>query len=598
MSSLNIFEKALLEGLTSKESDLLISMTYIYNIPSNPPTTPVTQKNPGKFLPVLQGYNPNGGKSTDRLVPYTYDNKGSNSFNETKTLYMFSIKEFDTTESNFFNNTFLLGDGISDDLIFDSNANIYSYQAYEAAWVTQFPTIPPSIIQQDMDTIVNSIKNNTTYFNYFNTLLNNQPTPVYNIDHSKDSISINQTLSTQITPAKPGDRTKETVNNTEILYNTAFNNFNYLPSDLSVYPIYIPSMFFQYFLYKASASSTDNWHIIYNPVHRQHYCDYWMSQNVNTATPTGAETTNMHMINYGNIFKTSNNNGSYFIDPVCTCVTPLSIVYPNTTINTKPSYVGPYINNPNKNPANINVSDYYATYTTLSQGNIYNYNPVTNLVLPRSFYNTNNTNKLIEVCKSSCSNNNAAQVDSSEPYTYTRPLIHLTYYRNSSTMSTTTSNIYEDILPLWGKMSFINYVNGRSYSTNTGNIANIENSMCNPTTINNLICNTVLSGAGDINITNNASLGTTCGQGGGQTNPSGQPDDGQQGGKTNQSGKTNPSSQQGGGPSTVPSKNNTTIIIIIILLSFLGLGFIFFLFYYIYNKSKNKSNQKINQIKK
>ena len=583
MSYLNIFEKALLEGVTSKESDILISMNYIYNIPSSPGAT--TQMNPGKFLPVLQGYNPNGGNPTDRLVPLCYDNTGSISFDTTKTLYMFSIKEFDTTESNLFNNTFLLDSGISDDLIFDSNANVYSYQAYEAAWVSQFPNIPASIIQQDMDTIVNSIKNNNNYFNYFNTLLKYQPTPVYNIDHSKDTNSISQTLYTQITPAKPGDRENETVNNIEIIYEQAFNNFNYLPSDLSVYPIYIPSMFFQYFLYKASASSADNWHIIYNPVHRQHYNDYWMSQNVDPGTPNVSTTTNMHMINYGNIFKTTNNNGSYFIDPVCTCVTPFLLLYPNTSLTTKPSYAGPYIShtNPINNPP-INISDNYALYTTLSQGNIYNYDPINNVTLPRSFYNSNKANTIIETCKSSCSNNIASQINTLEQYTYTKPLINLTYYRNSNT----TSNIIEDMLPLWGKMSFINYVNGRSYSTNTGNAANTENTQCNPTSINITVCSTAVEGAGNINFTNNASLQTLCGGGGGG-NP-GQPVDGNPGSDSLPNGG-NASYIAGGpgkvpgGPGKVPSKNNTTIIIIIIIILILVIS-LFSIGFYIINQSK------------
>ena len=155
--SLNIFEKALLEGLTSEESDTLLQSTYKYNVPSSPGST--TQMNPRNFLPVLQGYNPYDEKNpTSKLVPYGYDSSGIIKFDPTKTLYMFSIKSFNTTESISLNDTFFNESIISDDLIFDSNANIYSYKVYSKAW-NDYKDNPVN----NIDNIVKSIEKNDNF---------------------------------------------------------------------------------------------------------------------------------------------------------------------------------------------------------------------------------------------------------------------------------------------------------------------------------------------------------------------------------------------------------------------------------------------------
>ena len=573
--SLNIFEKALLEGLTSEESDTLLQSTYKYNVPSSPGST--TQMNPRNFLPVLQGYNPYDEKNpTSKLVPYGYDSSGIIKFDPTKTLYMFSIKSFNTTESISLNDTFFNESIISDDLIFDSNANIYSYKVYSKAW-NDYKDNPVN----NIDNIVKSIEKNDN-FSFFNPLLNSQPTPTYQIDHSNDNNKkTTQTLYTQITPAQPGDRqNNETVNKIEQMYTSHFQNFGYLPKDLTIYPIYIPSMFFQYFLYKENIDG--NWHIIYNPVHRQNYFNYW-TQN-NSPKQIGNNITNMHMINYGNIFKTVVSDGSsYFIDPVCTCVTPLLIKYPKSTNkNVKPNYVGPYIYNPNNPSTDDNlIKDYYNIYNILLGRNKYSYTIPKNIVLERSFYDNAYNNQNISLCYSSCFNNIAPIIDSKEPYTYTFPIISLIYYRNKKDTYTT-----QDVLPLWGKMSFINYVNGRAYTNNNSNKDNQETYICNKTEIKNQICETIFSGAGSVDV-KSSQINIKCGQDGG-----GAPPVDQDGGKTDQDGGKTGYNNTGVPGSLYSNKNNT--IIIIIISSFLGICFIILFGFYIYNKSKNKSiNQKI-----
>ena len=551
--SLNIFEKALLEGLTSKELTDVTSQN-IYTIPSGPGS--LYQMNPGKFLPVLQGYNPrNPNNNNAILVPYVYG-EAADGFDETKYLYMFSIKDFDKEESYLLSSSFF-SNSISPDLIFDSNANIYSASIYATSWqnVLNPPSGPGNSPGPNMMyDVIQNIKTNTT-FSFFNPLLSSQPTSVYEIKKDGGNDQIYQ----QITATIPSDRNSETVIGIQKSYTQIFNNFAYLPQDLSNYPIYIPSMFFQYFLYKASEN--DGWHIIYNPVHRQSYYNFWSQTNY-AANTMGSKITDIHMINYGNIFKTTvakESTESYFIDPVCTCVTPLAIKYPNTDQNTKPNYVGPYIFGYTDDSSffeDINTNlYYYSLYNFLTNENKYSYDTKYDIVIEKSLYDSDFNMDQLSKCYSSCSNNKQTIIQSPEPYKYSLPIIKLTYYiDNNKSQSINT-------LPLWGKMSFINYVNSRAYSQN--GTSTDQKFICDISSITQQICEVIFDSASGINITSDAQINNQCINGGLPIIPD--------------------------KPGVPSHSNNTAIIIIIVLSVLLGLFVIFLLVSY---KSKNKSIKK------
>ena len=545
-SVLNIIEKALLEGLTSKELSQSPSSS-LYSVATFPNSG--IQINPGNFIPALQSFNPYDETSTiSNVVPY-YQSSGSSGFDTTKTLYMFSVKQFSATEStnltNLINAQSLINTTLPSNIspygqsmIFDSNGNIYSVDAYYEAWCN--PSSPSSTLAvqksscqscisggiSNMDQIVNKIKANTNYFSYFNPLLTKQPTQTYAIDGN-----LTKTYS-RITMTSPSDRFNETVANIENLYvTTGTNNYQYLPSNLDsngIYPVYIPSMFFQYFLYKESFSS--QWHIIYNPIHRNHYLEYWM--NANSIANEGSDSTRMynqntkaHMVNYGNIFKTyrgikNSTFQSYFVDPICLCVTPLNIVYEEPTLSTSyPIYVGPYVNGSttingttfSSNNLSSN-KDFYSTYTYLNnKQNLYTFPLSKGLTLPESFYQSNTSTTNVPYCWSGCSNNNISPIASwnaadkqQNSYKYSLPVVKLKYSYDCITFNPIT-------LPLWGLLSFNNYINGRAYSFNGTSIQPIY--ICTDLTVENTVCSNILNSSGAINV-QNSNLTNMCGGGG------------------------------------------------------------------------------------
>ena len=545
-SVLNIIEKALLEGLTSKELSQSPSASIYSTVTS---TNSGMQINPGNFIPALQSFNPYDETSTtSNVVPY-YQSSGSSGFDTSRTLYMFSIKQFSETEStnltNLINAQSLINTTLPSNIspygqsmIFDSNANIYSVDAYYEAWCN--PSSPSSSLAvtntncqscvsggiSNMDNIVNTIKSNTNYFSFFNPLLKKQPTQTYCIDGNPT-----KTYS-RITMTAPSDRFSETVAMIEYNYiNAGTSNYQYLPSNLEsngIYPVYIPSMFFQYFLYKESFSSP--WHIIYNPIHRNHYLEYWMNEN--SIAKEGSDSTRMysgntkaHMVNYGNIFKTyrgikNSTFQSYFVDPICLCVTPLNIVYPTPTLSTSyPIYVGPYVNGSttidgttfSSNNLSSN-KDVYSTYTYLNnKQNLYTFPLSQGFGLPESFYQSNTSTTNVPYCWAGCSNNFISPIASwvasdnqQNSYKYSLPVVTLKYSYDCKTFNPIT-------LPLWGLLSFNNFINGRAYSFNGTSSQPIYN--CTDLTVENTVCSTILNSSGGINV-QNSNLTNMCGGGG------------------------------------------------------------------------------------
>ena len=641
-SVLNIIEKALLEGLTSKELSQSPSSS-LYSVATSPNSG--IQINPGNFIPALQSFNPYDETSTtSNVVPY-YQSSGSSGFDTTKTLYMFSVKQFSATEStnltNLINAQSIINTNINSNssnygqsMIFDSNANIYSVDAYYEAWCN--PSSPASTLAvqksscqscisggiSNMDQIVNKIKANTNYFSYFNPLLTKQPTQTYAIDGNPTK------KYSRITMTAPSDRFSETVANIESIYLKAgTSNYKYLPSNLEadgIYPVYIPSMFFQYFLYKESFSSP--WHIIYNPIHRKHYCEYWMNENSTEGSDSSrmsSENTRAHMVNYGNIFKTyrgipNSTFQSYFVDPICLCVTPLNINYSDDPIlsTSYPTYVGPFVNGSTTidgttfSSNTLNSSkDVYSTYTYLNnKQNLYTFPLSQGFGLPESFYqnNTNTTN--VPYCWSGCSNNFISPIpswdatDNINPqisYKYSLPVVTLKYSYDCVTFNPIT-------LPLWGLLSFNNFINGRAYSFNGTSSQPIYN--CTDLTVENTVCSTILNSSGGINV-KNSNLTNMCG-GGGQsqsnqalptTQPTTQPTNvdipasnqpnqisSQTSNQTNQPNQisvktsSNQPSNQPSTPSTnksSPSKSSSNIIIILVIILVIILACSFFAYY-------------------
>ena len=543
-SVLNIIEKALLEGLTSKE--LSQSPSSLYSVSTSPNSG--IQINPGNFIPALQSFNPYDETSTtSNVVPY-YQSSGSSGFDTSRTLYMFSIKQFSATEStnltNLINAQSIINTNINSNssnygqsMIFDSNANIYSVDAYYEAWCN--PSSQSSSLAvtntncqscvsggiSNMDNIVNTIKSNTNYFSFFNPLLKKQPTHTYCIDGNPT-----KTYS-RITMTAPSDRFSETVANIESLYllSGQTNNYKYLPSNLEadgIYPVYIPSMFFQYFLYKESFSSP--WHIIYNPIHRKHYCEYWMNANSNEGSDSSrmsSENTRAHMVNYGNIFKTyrgikNSTFQSYFVDPICLCVTPLNIHYSDDPIlsTSYPTYVGPFVNGSTTidgttfSSNTLNSSkDVYSTYTYLNnKQNIYTFPLSQGFGLPESFYQSNTSTTNVPYCWAGCSNNFISPIASWEAsdnqqnsYKYSLPVVTLKYSYDCVTFNPIT-------LPLWGLLSFNNYINGRAYTVDG---TNKPTYICTDLTVENTVCSTIFNSSGGINV-QNSNLTNMCGGGG------------------------------------------------------------------------------------
>ena len=100
--------------------------------------------------------------------------------------------------------------------------------------------------------------------NPFYQLMN---TPMKQLDSEK----IIQTLITKYTSKTLKNRSKwQGLPN--LNFQTEFNSVGY---------IFIPSVNFQFFMYKkigTDGSTVEPWYLLYNPLHRQHYQSYYKNQ--------------------------------------------------------------------------------------------------------------------------------------------------------------------------------------------------------------------------------------------------------------------------------------------------------------------------------